>query len=444
MLKKLITPITLVTFSLLASNAIASVEQPHRYLIKNVNVYDGSDKLVPNQDVLVEGNLIKQVSENITTTKDIEIIDGENKTLSPGFIATHEHLTAQMSFGQLATSDSRFIGYVATDTVNTYLMNGYTAVRDVAGNTFSLKKSIDQGYVTGPRIYPSGPMISQTAGHSDHRFDADGSNVRGNGTWDTMARNYDMVVVDGVPEMLKAVRENLRRGATQIKIAVGGGTGSISDPLDVVEFRPEEIKAATDATGDWGTYVLSHVYNNRGIRRAIDNGVKSIEHANLIDEKTLRYMKKNDVWLSPQVSVYTFIPKGYTEEQADKHREAYAGLDNLFTIAKKIGYEKISFGTDIITDPEAIRTMNNEFVHRTKWFSNAEVMQQATSNSAALLALSGKRNPYPHPMGVIKEGAYADLLLIDGNPLEDITILTNPTDNLKLIMKDGVIYKNTL
>lgn len=445
MFKKWTSVLTLTALTLFISSAMASELKTHRYLIKNVNIYDGiSDELIPNQDVLIEGNLIKQISKNISPKEDVEIIKGKNKTLSPGFIAVHEHLLGQMSFGELFTTDTRYAAYVATGTANQYLMNGYTAVRDVAGNTFSLKQAIDKGYIPGPRIYPSGAMISQTSGHADHRHPSDTSNLHGNGTWDPMERNGDMAVADGVPEVLKAVRENLRRGATQIKIAVGGGTGSYADPLDVIEFTSEEIRAAVNAASDWGTYVLAHVYNNEGIRRAVDNGVKSIEHANLIDEKTLKYMKKNDVWLSPQVSVYTFIPKGYTPDQATKHRSAYKGLDNLFSTAKKINYKKIAFGSDIITDPAAIERINEEFVHRTKWFSNAEIMKQATSNSATLLALSGKRNPYPHPMGVIKAGAYADLLLINGNPLKDISILTNPKENLKLIMKGGVIYKNTL
>jgi imidazolonepropionase-like amidohydrolase len=362
--------------------------------------------------------------------------------MTPGFIGAHEHLVGQVPFNEL-TNDTRYMAYAATKTVRTYLMKGFTTVRDVAANSYSLKKAIDQGIIVGPRVYPSGPMISQTSGHADHRLDSDDISLYG-GTWDAMVRWGDMVVVDGVPEVLKATRECLRRGSSQIKIAVGGGTGSRSDPLDVVEFTPEEIRAAVQAASDWGTYVLAHVYNPAGIRRAIDNGVKSIEHANLVDEATLQYMKEKDVWLSPQVIVYTFIPKGYNEDQADKHRQAYAGIDRMFTVAKKIGYTKIAFGSDIVTDPETLERINDEFVHRSKWFTPAEILRQATYNSAELLALSGPRNPYPGKLGVIEEGAYADLLLVNGDPLKDISILTKPEDNLALIMKDGKIYKNTI
>ncbi len=185
-------------------------------------------------------------------------------------------------------------------------------------------------------------------------------------------------------------------------------------------------------------------YNSAGIRRAIDNGVKSIEHANLVDEETLRYMMEKDVWLSPQVIVYTFIPKGYNEDQANKHRQAYAGIDNMIRIAKKIGYTKIAFGSDIVTDPETLERINEEFTYRAKWFTPVEILRQATSISAELLALSGPRNPYPGKLGLMEEGAYADLLLINGNPLEDISILTKPKESLALIMKDGKIYENGL
>jgi imidazolonepropionase-like amidohydrolase len=425
--------------------AIAQDAEPKpTILITNAHIFDGTgEKLSEPMSVLVEGNKIKQIARSITAPQGATIINASGRTLSPGFIATHEHLVGQMPFGDIFTTDTRYAGYVATQTTRTYLMNGFTSVRDAAGNTYSLKLAIDRGFVVGPRIYASGPMISQTSGHSDHRHDSDGSALNG-GTWDSMVRHGDMVVVDGVPDVLKAVRENLRRGSSQIKIAVGGGTGSFADPLDVVEFTPEEIRAATQAAADFGTYVMAHVYNPEGIRRAIDNGVKCIEHANLVDEPTLRYMQEKDVWLSPQVIVYTFIPRGYTADQANKHREAFAGIDNLFTLAKKIGFKNISFGTDIITDPETIKRMNQEFVNRTKWFSNAEVLRQATSSSAALLALSGKRNPYPGKLGAIEEGALADILLINGNPLEDISILTKSEENLALIMKDGVIYKNLL
>ncbi len=432
----------LILLSLTSAPTLAQ-ETKKTTLITNANVFDGvNEKLQMGVDVLIEDNLIKKIGKNIKAG-NAEVIDAKGRVMTPGFIGVHEHMMLQMSYGEGFTSDTRYYAYVATQTANIYLSRGFTTVRDAAGNVFSLKKAIDKGIVAGPRIYPSGPMISQTSGHSDHRTDAQKSKLVG-GEDDLFVQYGDMAIADGVPEVLKAVRENLRRGATQIKIAVGGGTGSYADPLDVIEFTPEEIRAAVQAAADWGTYVLAHVYNSDGIRRAIDNGVMSIEHGQLIDEKTLRYMKKKGVWLSPQVSVFMDIPKGYTEDQANKHRQAQAGIDNMFTMCKKIGFTKIAFGSDIFTDPEALKRINDEFVLRTQWFTPAEILRQATSSSAELLAMSGPRNPYPGKLGVIEEGAYADLLLINGNPLADIKILTKPDENLALIMKDGKIYKNTL
>ena len=429
---------------LLSSNTFAQEKDNTYTLITNAKIFDGvSESLIEGKDLLIKNNIIEQIGENIKAPKGTQTIDAAGRVMTPGFIAMHEHLMLQMSASELMTNDTRYYAYRATETVNTYLMNGYTTTRDVAGNTFALKKAIDQGHVVGPRIYPSGPMISQTGGHSDHRLPSMKSQLVG-GTWDPLTRYGDMAVVDGVPEVLKAVRENLREGASQIKLALGGGTGSYADPLEVVEFLPEEVKAAVQAAEDYGTYVTVHCYNNDGVRRAIDNGVKCVEHGQLMDETTLKLMKEKDVWLSPQVIVFTFIPKGYTEDQANKHRQAYAGIDNMFTIAKKIGFDKIVFGSDIITDPAMIVRMNEEFEHRTKWFSNVEILRQATSKGGELLEMSGHKNPYPKKLGVIEVGAYADVLLINGNPLEDITILKNSTENIALIMKDGKVYKNTL
>jgi imidazolonepropionase-like amidohydrolase len=153
-------------------------------------------------------------------------------------------------------------------------------------------------------------------------------------------------------------------------------------------------------------------------------------------------MKDNDVWLSPQVTVYTFIPPGYTEGQAAKHRQAFAGIDQMFTAAKEIGFENIVFGSDIISSPDQILEMLGEFEQRTKWFTNVEILRQATSNGGELLAMSGILNPYPGKLGVIEEDAHADILLFDGNPLDDISVIVDFEDNMDLIMKAGVIYKN--
>ncbi len=433
-----------IAMGLASQLAGAETEEARSVLITGVRIFDGaSDHLSERANVLVVGNTIARISADVVSPPEGAIVvDGGDRVLTPGFIDAHAHVMLQQSYAEFFTSDRYYNAYVATRMAELYLMNGYTTIRDVAGNTFSLKKAIDRGVLMGPRIFPSGPMISQTAGHSDHRQPSDAP-ARLGGRPALDERYGHTALADGPGEVLTAVREALRRGATQIKIAVGGGTGSESDPLDVVQFTDSEISAAVMAAGDWGTYVTAHVYNAQGIRRAIDNGVKCIEHGQLLDEATLRYMKKKDVWLSPQVIAFTYYPRGFTEDQKRKHDQAYAGIDRMFRLASKIGFTNIAFGSDIITDPAMLERINEEFVHRSKWFSPAEILRQATGNNGQLLAMSGLRNPYPGALGVVREGALADLLLIDGDPLEDISVLTD-RENLVLIMKDGRIYKNTV
>jgi len=242
---------------------------------------------------------------------------------------------------------------------------------------------------------------------------------------------------------LLATRENLRRGASQIKIAVGGGVGSESDPLDVTQYTDDEIRAAVEAAADWGTYVSAHVYNNKGIRRAVDNGVQVIEHANMLDRATLKHLKARGAWLSPQVLVFESEIHGLNPVQQQRQRDAHESIDTMMRAVRELGFRNIVFGSDLITDLASLERVGEELVLRTRWFEPVEVLQQATSRAAQLLALSGPRNPYGE-LGVIKEGALADLLLVEGNPLEDIALLAQPQRNLRLIIKGGKIHKNTL
>jgi imidazolonepropionase-like amidohydrolase len=416
---------------------------PAPILIQNARIFDGvSEDLIEGQDVLVQDGMIAEIAAGIEPPEGAVVIDAGGRVMTPGFIYMHEHIMMQASSPELLIADDRYIAILATQTARDYLDRGITTIRDAAGNTFGLKQAIDRGVVPGPRIYPSGAMISQSSGHADHNFPSEPTSFMAGGRPDRMILRGDFVVVNGEAEVLHAVREQLRRGASQIKIANGGGTGSIADPLEVTELLPQEIRMATQAAADFGTYTMTHVYNTSGVRRAIENGVKSIEHGNLLDKETLQLMKDNDVWLSPQVTVYTFIPPGYTEGQAAKHRQAFAGIDQMFTAAKEIGFENIVLGSDIISSPDQILEMLGEFEQRTKWFTNIEILRQATSNGGELLAMSGILNPYPGKLGVIEEDAHADILLFDGNPLDDISVIVDFEDNMDLIMKAGVIYKN--
>ncbi|MDW4498058.1 amidohydrolase family protein [Sulfitobacter sp. D35] len=413
-------------------------------LITGARIFDGvSEDLIEGQDVLVEDGLISAIGADLDAPEGATVLDAGGRFLMPGFADMHSHLMFQMPFGLAFSSDREYWAYVASVTAEQYLMQGFTTVRDVGGNSFSLKLAIDQGILVGPRVYPSGPMISQSSGHSDHRTDA---NAPGSLEFDPSVpmKYFHAAIADGREEVLRTVREVLRRRASQIKISVGGGTGSYADPLDTMQYTDDEIRAAVEAAEDWNTYVTAHVYNSDGIIRALENGVKSIEHGNLMSEEAMRLMMEKDAWLSPQVIVYTFHPAGYNDEQKARHDEAFDGIDQMFTMAKELGFENIVFGTDVITSPAMLARANEEFVLRTEWFDNIEILRQATSKSAELLALSGPRNPYPGTLGVIAEGAHADILLIDGNPLEDMSVMTEYEERFDLIMKGGEIFKNAL
>ncbi len=431
--------ITAIAVSAQAQDAAKSVT-----LINNARIFDGhSDKLTAPMSVLIDGNKITKIAASITAPPGAVVIDAGGRTMSPGFMDAHAHIMWQQTVAESFRSDAEYTALFGAQMAKLYLSRGYTTIRDVGGNDFALRRAIDKGLVEGPRIYSSGAFISQSGGHGDLRLPTDATVFEG-GQQASLVKFGHAIVVDGVPDVMKAVRENLRKGASQIKLVAGGGAASESDPLDVVQYTPEEMRAAVQVATDWGTYVTVHAYTPAAIRRAVEAGVKCVEHGNLIDEAAMQLMKEKGIWLSPQVTVYTNFPKGYTPDQYKKFELAKSGIDKMFTTAKKIGFDRIGFGTDIIVDAKAIANINEEFVLRKQWFSNAEILKQATSNNGQLVALSGARNPYPGKLGVIEEGALADLLLINGNPLADISILTNPEANLALIMKDGKVYKNLI
>jgi imidazolonepropionase-like amidohydrolase len=362
----------------------------------------------------------------------------------PGLADTHVHIAfASLAQAKVMTGLPEYNIIYATTDARAMLMRGITVVRDMGGNTFGMKAAIDQGLIPGPRIYPSGALISQTGGHGDFRFPNE-DNPRFGGQRGTMDRENHFRVVDGVPEMLAAARENLRHGASQIKLAAGGGYASPSDPLMGNQFTYEEIKAAVDAASDWQTYVTIHAYHPSSINRAIDAGVMDIGHGQLLDEKTLRRMADKGVFLSTQPFTVCNEPQLDAFSNA-KLAEVCKGTDFVYATAKKIPNLKITYGTDLFAVPMDVFNDQVKMMERLlKWYEPVEILRMATSTAGELFKMSGLRNPYTDgELGVIKEGAYADLLVVDGNPLKDLSSVTN-TDNLKIIMKDGKIYKNIL
>lgn len=415
-------------------------------LISNVCIFSGQSEKTVKGHVLIEGNRIKTVSEVPVQTEegsDVTVIDGQGKFLMPGLIDAHWHAFLSCNtMMDLLTADTAYTQFKAGCEAGATLLRGFTTIRDAGGPVFGLKRAIDEGVITGPRIYPSGSLISQTGGHGDFRavydeprpFDCCGlTHIEEIGA---------AIIADGVEAVTVAARNNLRLGASQIKLMTGGGVASLYDRLEDTQFFEEEIHAAVKAAEDAGTYVMVHVYVPRAIRRAIQAGVKSIEHGHLIDEPTMELIAEKNVWLSMQP--FTLGDNQFpTKEQQAKHEMVVHGTDNTYQLAKKYGVS-VAWGTDLLFNPANTKNQNQGILKLQKWFSNFEILKMVTHDNAELLSLSGIRNPYPGKLGVIEEEALADLILVDGDVLEDITLLGNPEKNFLLIMKDGKIYKNSL
>jgi imidazolonepropionase-like amidohydrolase len=415
-----------------------------RVLFTNVHVFDGvHEKRVENANVLVEDNLIKQVSAGTVTADGATVIDGGGGTLMPGIIEAHGHLSlAAASEPDLLTQLPDYIAVVTATQAAVMLMNGVTTARDMGGAVFGVKRAIDEGLIPGPRIYPSGAMICQTSGHSDFRFPNQANPSLG-GPVPTSDLNHYSALVDGVPKMLATAREQLRLGASQIKLAIGGGVSSPTDPIDVTEFTKEEIAAAVAAAENWGTYVTVHGYTDRAVNQAIDAGVKVIEHGHLLSRRTLERMAKEGIWLSFQPFTESSEPT-FTPLQNEKQAIVSTGTASVYEMIRTMPELKVVHGTDIyLNPPDGNKDEVKQMERLLKWFTPFEILKMSTGNVGELLKLCGPRNPYPGDLGVVKVGAYADLLVTEGNPLEDLTEVTN-RDHLKIIMKDGQTCKNTL
>jgi imidazolonepropionase-like amidohydrolase len=340
------------------------------------------------------------------------------------------------------TSDIGYTNLLAGAEATATLMRGFTTVRDMGGPIFALKRAVDDGIVTGPRIYPSGAMISITGGHGDFRQPTDLPRTIG-GMLSRIEQLGGSMIADSPDEVRLRVREQLMLGASQIKLTAGGGVASPHSPLDVVTFTEPELRAAVEAAENWGTYVCTHAYTSPSIQRSIAAGVKCIEHGHLMDDATARLMAEKGVWLSTQPFLDIGGAAALPPAQQAQMRQVVSGTDSVYTLAKKYKI-KTAFGTDILFSKALAEQQGAGVADLTRWYTPAEALAMATSTNAELLSLSGLRNPYPGKLGVVEQGALADLLLVDGNPLENIRLVAEPGKNFLVIMKDGAIYKNTL
>ena len=412
-------------------------------LLTNLRLFDGETlSMRQGVEILIEGDRIAALPPADQGPQDAERIDCGGRAVIPGLIA-HWH-AALVAVSQLAalTQDIGFIRLMAGREAGATLMRGFTTVRDTGGPAFGLKLAIDKGAVTGPHIFPCGAMISQTAGHGDFRLLSELPRFPDTPP-NPIERQGVALIADGADAVLRATREQLMKGASQIKIMAGGGVSSLYDPLDTVQYTEAEMRAAVEAAADWGTYVCAHVYTPGGIQRAIRAGVKSIEHGQLADEETVRMMAGEGAWWSiqPFLADEDSNPKSDPIQQA-KQLQVAEGTVRAFELARKHNVS-LAFGTDILFNPAGAASQGRQLAKFARFMSPLEALHKATGAAGALLALSSERAPYAGRLGVIRENALADLLVVDGDPETDLAWLDTPDSSLRLIMKGGRVFKTT-
>lgn len=416
-------------------------------LIGNVNVFDGKNStILEHQNIVIDNHLVTEIFSGEHSQEQFDqVIDGKGQYAIPGLTDAHVHLGKTHIDGATASYDA-IIGAVVAGKL---LDHGITTVRDAGSVTTGLKRAIDEGVIPGPRIFPSMNYLSQTCGHGDSEYahynrDIQYRNPRG------------VALCDGVAECRRAVREQFFLGASQIKIMAGGGMSSICDPVETLQFSLEEMKAIVETTADYGSYVLAHLYTPACIQRAVEAGVKSLEHGHWIDEETAKLIKEKDVFLNP-------CPQFTLEEVKWNHMGEFSDQPSQLKKKKKPGsarvkehmeettnlinkYDlKILFGTDLMIMYNEYEPRESlDFTEYKKRFGSYKGLLAATGNFHELTKLTTYQNPYPDGhIGVLTKGSYADIVITKGNPVENLDILGD-VNNILLVMKDGKVYKNSL
>jgi imidazolonepropionase-like amidohydrolase len=385
--------------------------------------------------VLVEGGQIREVSDRPIKNEAAETVDLRGNTLMPGLIDAHVHVIAvDQMLARLAEQPVSLVTLQAARVLEGMLQRGFTTIRDAGGADGGLAQAVEDGLVRGPRIFPSGQALSQTGGHGDLRPRTRSVSVVACACCEGgagLAR-----IADGVSECRRAARDELRKGATQIKIMASGGVASPYDPVWNLQYSEEEVRAIVEEARGWHTYVMAHAYSPEAIRRSIDFGVRSIEHGNLIDRATAEHVAGADAFVVPTLVTFDAMHRfgrelGFPEVSLGKLGNVReAGLRSL-EILQAAGV-KIGFGTDLLGPMH--RHQSREFVIRAEAMAPFDIIRSATIVNAELLNRSGE-------IGVVAPGSRADLIAIDGNPLADISLLDGQGDHLTHIMKDGVFYK---
>ena len=461
----IIAIIAITAFMLTTTAMAAEEEAPKQVLFKNIRIFNGVDDRLIKGDVLVEGNLIKSVGRRAKAMNPNALtIDGGGRTLMPGMIDSHVHLLFSGTPDSIPAHEAMRwdqLGAIGVMNARDLLMDGFTTVRDAGAMYDGIKKVVDEGLAPGPRIYPSGGVISQTSGHGDFRIPTQ-RNPGLTGAHDSNLVRLGLThIVDGADQVLAATRQNLSQGASQIKLTAGGGISSTLDPLHTRQFLPEEIEAAVRAAADWDTYVLVHAYTPETVIRSLEAGALCIDHGQMMNEEAMKLLVKKGAFLSPNMAAlskevlqHPVYGKGFVGEKMRAFLDGSKGFVELVNKYKP----RVVYNTDVVaTDLVASRAIrdNNMWIHGES-FGNLNLLRALTSVGGELMALTGKHNPYPGKLGVIEEGAYADIILVDGDPLKDIRVLgARPKmfegeprgegiETIRVIMKDGEIYKNTL
>ncbi len=416
-------------------------------LIKHVNVFDGKhSEILRDRNIVIEGELVKEIIAGEVSEENFdEVINGKGNYAIPGLTDAHVHLGRLMAPGA-----GHELGIIVSTLVSRKLLNhGITTVRDAGGITVGLKEAIDEGIIDGPRIYPSNAYISQTCGHGDSEY--------AHNTRDIQYKTITHVALaDGPAEIQRAVREQLYKGASQIKLMAGGGMSSTCDPVETLQFSEEELRAAVNAAADYGTYVLAHLYTSNCVQRAVRAGIKSLEHAHAMDEETVKMVADAGVFVDPcpqfteaevkwnHMGPYSDYPQPVKKKPKRGGQNVLAQTARTTDLLNKYDV-KILFGTDMmIMYPGYEPRQSLDITEYKKRFGSFKGLLSATGNVNDLIKLTTYQNPYPEgEIGVLKEGSYADIVITKGNPVEDLDILGN-TDNLLLVMKAAKVYKNIL
>ena len=406
-------------------------------VLENCTLLDNaSGEMRPDTNVLVDGERIVEIDDSRLGGQDARRIDVGGHTLMPGLIDAHVHVTATMiDFKRSAEEPFTLMTARAQPIMKAMLRRGFTTVRDAGGADWGLAKAIEYGLLEGPRLFFSGRALSQTGGHGDFR-----PRTWGGDSCACCSYHAEIALIaDSVAEVQKAAREQLRTGATQIKVMASGGVFSPDDPVDNLQYSDDEIRAIVWEAASWHTYVMAHAYTPQAISRIVRLGVRSIEHGNLIDRETAALMAEHGAFVVPTLITYEALRRegkdwGMAQANLDKLAEVReAGLRSL-EIAREAGV-KVGFGTDLLGETHPYQS--GEFAIRGRVLSPLEIIRSATLVNAELLNRSGV-------LGVVAPGAFADLIVVDGNPLDDLKLLEGQGEHLALIMKGGKIYKDTL